>query len=94
MFKSFSGSKSKIKKLLENLDEYAKTRADTEKIEFTDVQEIRVKKGRFLTGRSYIEFVLQNKKLKLFTDKKENIDAFDKAVLLHPFSIKVVEKWF
>ncbi len=93
---TFSEKKStkNLEKLLSNLEKYAATREDTEKIDFSDLQAIHVKKGSLFTGRSYIEFVLQEKKIKLTTEKKEQIDDFLLAVEMHPFSIFVKEKWF
>ena len=96
MLETFSESKSteNLQKLLSNLEKYAASRDDTEKVEFSDVQAINVKKGTLFTGRSYVEFVLQDKSIRLHTDKKDKIDRFLHAIEIHPFSIFVKEKWF
>lgn len=94
-FKSFSENKStkNVQKILKNLDEYAK-REDTEKIEFGELEEIIIKNGLPIFRKPSIEFVLNDKTVKLQTDKKEKIEDFKNALVLHPFSIKVVEKWW
>ena len=94
-FKSFSENKSakNVQKILKNLDEYAK-REDTEKIEFGELEQIIIKNGFSIFKKPSIEFVLNGKTIKLQTDKKEKIEDFKNALVLHPFSIKVVEKWF
>ncbi len=94
-FKSFGESKSakNVQKILKNLDEYAK-RDDTEKIEFGELEQITIKNGFSIFKKPSIEFVLKDKSVKLQTDKKEKIEDFKNALILHPFSIKVVEKWF
>lgn len=94
-FKSFSENKStkNVQKILKNLDEYAK-REDTEKIEFGELEQIIIRNGFSIFKKPSVEFVLNDKTIKLLTEKKEKIEIFRKALILHPFSIKVVEKWF
>jgi len=95
VFKSFAENKSakNVQKILANLDEYAK-RNDTEKVEFGELEQIIVRNGISIFRKPSIEFVLIDKTIKLQTDKKEKIEAFKNALILHPFSIKVIEKWW
>lgn len=94
-FKSFSENKStkNVQKILNNLDEYAK-REDTEKIEFGELEQIIIKKGLSIFRKPSIEFVLTDKSIRLITEKPQKVEDFKNALVLHPFSIKVVEKWF
>ena len=95
VFKSFAENKStkNVQKILNNLDEYAK-REDTEKIEFGELEQIVIKKGFSIFRKPSIEFVLIDKSIRLITEKPQKVEDFKNALVLHPFSIKVVEKWF
>jgi len=95
VFKSFADNKSakNVQKILNNLDEYAK-RDDTEKVEFGELEQIIIRNGISIFRKPSIEFVLNDKTIKLQTDKNEKIEDFKNALVLHPFSIKVVEKWW
>jgi len=71
MLKEYSdkSSRKKIEKLKKNLDSIAKKKKGITKIDFSELDMLRIKKGYFINGKSFIEFITNELKIKLNPNK-------------------------
>lgn len=79
----------KLEKLKKNLDKIATKKKGILKIDFTDLDMVKIKKGYVVNGKSYAEFNSTGLNIRLYSSQRENVTKLTNALKSKNSDIKV-----